>query len=154
VVAKVELKAVAPSACGLEPLDTHSALAQNPQPLSRQAVAPDFIVEKTNLHVRLCPRYQPIPKLHTQLVIMYDVKLHKDVIARRVDRSEDGVESCVTIHQQFDVIAARGRKRGQQLMPPSKVISRAEVGGEGPNAAAASSAAERSGPLSSVAARR
>ena len=131
MVAKVELKAVAPSAGGLEPLDTHSALAQNSQPLSRQAVAPDFIVEKINLHAPLCPSNEPIPKLHAQRVIMHDEKLHKDVIVRRIDRSKDGIESCVTIHQQFDVIVARGRKRGQQRAPPSKVISRAEVGGEG-----------------------
>ena len=130
MVAKVELKAIAPSTRRLEPLDTHSAVAQDSQPTPRQTVAANLIVEKVYLHACPRPLHQPILKFFAQRVVTHDVKLHEEVVSRQVDRRKDGVKSRVTIHEQFNVIGGGGRKRSQHFAPPSQSINRPGLGGE------------------------
>ena len=112
MITKVELKAIAPSPRRLEPLDAHSAFTQDPHPPLRQAVAAHLIVEKTDLHTRPSPLHQPILKSFAHHVVPHDVKLHKQVFTRRIDSREEGVESRVPVHQQFDVVAAREIQAG------------------------------------------
>ena len=99
VIPKIELKPVPQSLSSIKGANIDPCGTEFSNVGFRKGDAPDFIVEKVDLHSVRCLFQQGVFQAVANAIVFYDEKLHENVILRRSNRFDHGIKGGLTIDE-------------------------------------------------------